>query len=189
MDGDNVKNKIITSILAVVIIIILVVGITFAYITWRSNNINSAGNSECFDILYVKGTDIGSDQNKATLMPSVDYTGGLSSTVKIGMNSKCTSVQGKGIIKLHTLPDTSSNLFREGLLNYVVLNGTTKIKEGSITSTDVIDIDIGDLKKASSVNNADSYTVYVWISNDLVENSDAFSNYYGKITASVEQYD
>lgn len=68
----------------VIIIIILAVEITFAYITWRSDNIN---NSECFDILYVKGTN------------------------------------------------------------------------------------------------------YAWISNDLIENSDAFSNYYGKITASVEQYD
>ena len=87
MDGDNMKNKFITSILIVIIIIILVVGITFAYITWRSDNINNSGNSECFDILYVKGTN------------------------------------------------------------------------------------------------------YAWISNDLIENSDAFSNYYGKITASVEQYD
>lgn len=183
------KNKFITSILIVIIIIILVVGITFAYITWRSDNINNSGNSECFDILYVKGTDIGSDQNEATLMPSDDYTGGLSSTVKIGINSKCTSAQGKGIIKLYTLSNTSSNLFREGLLNYVVLKGTNKIKEGSITSTDVINIDIGNLNKVSSVNDTDSYTVYVWISNDLIENSDAFSNYYGKITAGVEQYD
>ena len=189
MDGDNMKSKFITSVLIVVIIVILVVGITFAYITWQSSNINNTGNSECFDILYVKGTDIGSDQNKATLMPSDDYAGGLSSTVKIGIDSKCTGVQAKGKIQLYTLSDTSSNLFREGLLNYVVLNGTTKIKEGNITSTDVINIDIGNLKKVSSVNDADSYTVYVWISNDLVENNDAFSNYYGKIAASVEQYD
>ena len=189
MDGDNMKNRFITSILIVIIIVILVVGITFAYITWRSDNINNSGNSECFDILYVKGTDIGSDQNEATLMPSDDYTGGLSSTVKIGIDSKCTNAKGKGIIKLYTLSNTSSNLFREGLLNYVVLKGTNKIKEGSITSTDVINIDIGNLNKVSSVNDTDSYTVYVWISNDLIENSDAFSNYYGKITASVEQYD
>ena len=71
----------------------------------------------------------------------------------------------------------------------MVLKGTNKIKEGSITSTDVINIDIGNLNKVSSVNDTDSYTVYVWISNDLIENSDVFSNYYGKITASVEQYD
>ena len=78
------KSKFITSIFIVIIIIILAVEITFAYINWRSDNIN---NSECFDILYVNGTN------------------------------------------------------------------------------------------------------YAWISNDLIENSDAFSNYYDKITASVEQYD
>ena len=44
MDGDNMKNKFITSILIVIIIVILVVGITFAYITWRSDNINNSGN-------------------------------------------------------------------------------------------------------------------------------------------------
>ena len=64
------KSKITTSILIVVIVIIAVVGITFAYITWTSGKINTTGNSECFNVLYAKGTDIGSDQNTATLMPS-----------------------------------------------------------------------------------------------------------------------
>ena len=43
---------------------------------------NTTGNSECFNVLYAKGTDIGSNQNTATLMPSNDYAGGLWSTVK-----------------------------------------------------------------------------------------------------------
>ena len=105
------KSKITTSILIVVIVIIAVVGITFAYITWTSGKINTTGNSECFNVLYAKGTDIGSDQNTATLMPSNDYTGGLSSTVKIGFSSTCTNVSGTGIIKLNTLDTTSSNLY------------------------------------------------------------------------------
>lgn len=120
-------------------------------------------------------------------MPSNDYTGGLSSTVKIGFSSTCTNVSGTGIIKLNTLDTTSSNLYRTGLLNYVVLKNGTKLTEGNITSSGTKSINVGTLKKVSSISNADSYTVYVWISNDLVQNEDAFSSYYGNITASVEQ--
>lgn len=181
------KGKITTSILIVSIIIIIVVGITYAYVTWSSGKINAIGNSECFNVLYVKGQDIGSDQSVATLMPSNDYTGGLSSTVKMGFSSSCTNVSGTGIIKLNTLDTTSSNLYRTGLLNYVVLKNGTKLKEGNITGFGTTNIDVGLLKKISNIDDADSYTVYVWISNNLVQNEDAFSSYYGNIAASAEQ--
>ena len=46
------KSKVTTSILIVVIIVISVIGITFAYVTWSSRKINTTGNSECFNILY-----------------------------------------------------------------------------------------------------------------------------------------
>ncbi len=181
------KSKITTSILIVVIVIIAVVGITFAYITWTSGKINTTGNSECFNILYAKGTDIGSDQNIATLMPSSDYTGGLSSTVKIGFNSSCTNVNGTGVIKLNTLDTTSSNLYRTGLLNYVVLKNGTKLTEGNITSAGSTNINVGILNKVSSINDADSYTIYVWLDGSKIQNDDIPSTYYGNISATVEQ--
>lgn len=181
------KSKVTTSILIVVIIVISVVGITFAYVTWSSGKINTTGNSECFNVLYAKGTDIGSDQNVATLNPSTDYTGGLSSTVKMGFSSSCTNVNGTGIIKLNTLSTTSSNLYRTGLLNYVVLKNGTKINEGNITSAGTTSINVGTLKKVSSISSADSYTIYVWLDGSKIQNSDIPSTYYGNISASVEQ--
>ena len=48
------KSKITTSILIVVIVIIAVVGITFAYVTWTSGKINTTGNSECFNVYMLK---------------------------------------------------------------------------------------------------------------------------------------
>ena len=180
------KSKITTSILIVVIVIIAVVGITFAYITWTSGKINTTGNSECFNVLYAKGTDIGSDQNTATLMPSNDYTGGLSSTVKIGFSSTCTNVSGTGIIKLNTLDTTSSNLYRTGLLNYqVVKDGTATNLKGNITKSGEIALDIGTLTKASSAST--TYKIYVWVDKEVVINSDANSKYYGKIRATATQ--
>ncbi len=181
------KNKVITSFLIVGLIIIVVAGITYAIITWTSPTINISSTSDCFKVLYAKGTNIGSDQNAATLTPSDSYTGGLSTTVKIGFSSSCTNINGSGTITLNTLSTTSENLFREGLLKYAVLKNGTKIEEGNITSTNPIDIEIGTLKKVSNVSSADSYQVYVWINKVLVTNADAFSNYYGNITASVEQ--
>lgn len=181
------KDKVITSILIVIIILISVVGITYAFITWSSEKINTSGTSECFEILYAKGTDIGSDQSVKTLMPSNDYTGGLSTTVKIGFSNACTNVSGKGKIKLNTLDTTSTNLFREGLLNYVVFKNGTKLTEGNIRNNNPIIIDIGTLKKVSSISSADSYTVYVWLNNALVSNDDYLSSYNGNIFAEVEQ--
>lgn len=183
------KSKITTIILVIIIVAIIITGIAFAYITWSGEKINSTGNSECFDVFYVKGTDIGSDQSLAELMPSSDYTGGLSSTVKMGINSKCTEITAEGIIKLNTLNTTSSNLFRKGLLNYTVLKNNTKIAEGNITSVGTININVGILNKFSYSSNADSYKVYVWVDNNLVTNDDAFLSYYGNISTNIEQRD
>lgn len=179
--------KILGTILGIVLFIGIVAGFTYAFITWTSNKENYTGGSGCFDILYVKGADIGSDQSHATLMPSTSYSGGLSATVKMSIDSKCTT-NGKGKIYLETLANTSSNLYRSGLLNYQVLkNGTVTDIKGSITSAGKIEIDVGNLTKASSSSSATSYQIYVWIDNNLVENSDAYSSYYGRISAEAMQ--
>lgn len=179
------RDKVITVIL-VIVIIVLTLGLSYAWYTWISDKNNYKGSSECFDILYIKGTDIGSDQNKQELMPSDSYTGGLSSTVKININSQCDTVNVGGKIYLTTLSSTSSNLYREGLLNYQVLkNNTVTNLKGNITSDGDIVIDIGLLSHNTKAS--DSYTVYVWIDNNLVENSDAGTNYYGKISAEAYQ--
>lgn len=180
------KKENVFTILLVVGIIFLVAGITYAWYTWVSANNNYQGSSECFDILYAKGNDIGSDQEKAILMPSDDYQGGLSSTFKINFSNACTNINAKGIIYLETLDTTSSNLYREGLLNYQVLkNGEVTDLNGNITSSGDIVIDIGTLTKSDSAT--DSYTVYVWVDNVLVENDDAASAYFGKIKVEVSQ--
>lgn len=179
------KENIVTTVL-IITIIALVAGISFAWYIWTSEKFNNTGGSECFDILYVKGQDIGSDQNRAVLMPSDTYSGGLSSTVKINMKNTCTTINARGKIYLNTLDTTSSNLYREGLLNYQVLkNGTETSIRGSILSSGEIELDIGLLSKKSVAT--DSYTIYIWIDNNLVENADANSVYYGNIRAEAYQ--
>lgn len=167
------KGKTIGFILGVILFIILIVGITYAYITWTSDKINYNVSSKCFNVYYEKGTDI-----TGMIMPSDDYSGGLYTSMKMDIKSSC-NINASGKIYLNTLDTTSSNLYREGLLNYSVLKGTTVVSSGSITSAGEIGIDIGTLNKSTSA--ITSYTVYVWIDNNIVQNSDVNSNYYGSI--------
>lgn len=180
----NKRNAII--VLLIAMIIPLVASITYALFIWQSSNTSIIGKSGCFDILYVKGQDIGSDQEIATLFPSVTYTGGLSSTFKFNLSSKCSKVTAKGMLYIETLDTTSENLYEEGLLNYQLLvNGEVTDIKGSITSSEEIVLDLGLLNKATTATN--TYTLYVWVDYNLVQNSHAFSNYYGKIRAEAIQ--
>lgn len=66
------RDKVITIVL-VIIIIVSVAELSYAWYTWIGENNNYKGSSSCFDILYTKGIDIGSDQNKEVLMLKVKF--------------------------------------------------------------------------------------------------------------------
>ena len=51
------------------LIIIVSVSITYAWLSW-----SGSGTSECFDVNYVKGQDIGSDSNPANFSLASTYT-------------------------------------------------------------------------------------------------------------------
>lgn len=69
------KKKVIYSIIIVSVIIILSVAVTYAVYTF-SGVVNISGTSECFDVNYVKGQDIGSDSNPANFSLASTYTEG-----------------------------------------------------------------------------------------------------------------
>ena len=174
------KTKTYGAILGTILFILLISSITYAALSWQSNKININLNSGCFDIYYDKGQDISGQLN-----PTNVYTDGLYATIKINIKSSCTT-SGKGTLYLETLSSTSSNLYREGLLNYqVVKDGVATDLKGTITKSGEIALDIGTLTKASSAST--TYKIYVWVNKDLLINSDANSVYYGKITATAIQ--
>lgn len=57
------------------LIIIVSVNITYAWLSW-SGVVNISGTSECFEVNYVKGQDIGSDSNPANFSLASTYTEG-----------------------------------------------------------------------------------------------------------------
>lgn len=177
---EIIKNKKYVLIIGIIAFILLAVGATYAYFNWSSNKINTVVSSRCFEIFYEKGNDI-----EGEIMPSYDYTGGLYSVAKMDINSLC-NLDAIGKLYLDVSEETSTNLYREGLLNYQVLkNGELTDIKGSITSAGEIELYLGKLNR--NLVATTEYTIYVWIDYDLVNNNDVGSKFIGSIRGEAIQ--
>ena len=174
------KQKLIGLILGIVLFIVAIAGLTYAYISWTSENMNNVVSSKCFDVHYDKGSDF-----SGAITPSVDYTGGISVTVKMDISSAC-DINAKGKIYLTTEDNTSSNLFDEGVLNYqVLIDGSVTDLKGTITENGEIELDVGFLNHNSTATT--TYTIYVWVNGEYVTNEHATSAYYGNVRSEAVQ--
>lgn len=182
------KKKLILIILLVIVGIISVASITYAIYTWAMSE-DVTGTLECFDIVYAKGSDIGSDNEHRVFMPSNDYTGGLFATVVVGTKTNCTIDKGKGTLYLNTDSSTSQILLTSGALKYQVIeNSITKVANGTVTSGEVpiySDFDV--------TNELKQYTVSVWLDSSMINDSNMndilTSSYIGNISMKVESGD
>ena len=180
------KKKVIYSIIIVSVIIVLSVAVTYAVYTF-SGVVNISGTSECFDVNYVKGQDIGSDSNPANFVLASTYTEGLSSVIKVNLKDTCTITNGTGTLYLNTDTSvTSSTLLSGKLLKYQVLDGTTPVGNGIVSSAESIEI-YRDIPITTTVK---TITVYIWLDGNLVteqnQNEILSSVYKGNITMSIE---
>ena len=182
------KKKVIYSIIIVSVIIILSVAVTYAVYTF-SGVVNISGTSECFEVNYVKGQDIGSDSNPANFSLASTYTEGLSSVIKVNLKDTCTISNGTGTLYLNTDSTTSSILLTSNVLKYQVLDGTNEVASGIVSST-------GNLPIYNNIeinNQVKELTVYIWIDGSLVNNdnsNDILSSVYkGNISMSIESGD
>lgn len=182
------NKKLLYSILTVLLIAIVSVSVTYAWLSW-SSSVNIGGTSECFDVNYVKGQDIGSDSNPANFSLASTYTEGLSSVIKVNLKDTCTISNGTGTLYLNTDTTTSSILLTSGVLKYQVLEGTNEVANGTVTKT-------GNLPIYNNIeinNEVKQLTVYVWLDGSLVNDSNSSdilsSIYKGNITMSIESGD
>ena len=183
------KKKVIYSIIIVSVIIILSVAVTYAVYTF-SGVVNISGTSECFDVNYVKGQDIGSDSNPANFVLASTYTEGLSSVIKVNLKDTCTITNGTGTLYLNTDTSvTSSTLLSGKLLKYQVLDGTTSVGSGVVSSAENIEI----YKDIPITTTVKTITVYIWLDGNLVteqnQNEILSSVYKGHISMSIESGD
>ena len=183
------KKKVIYSIIIVSVIIILSVAVTYAVYTF-SGVVNISGTSECFDVNYVKGQDIGSDSNPANFSLASTYTEGLSSVIKVNLKDTCTITNGTGTLYLNTDTSvTSSTLLSGKLLKYQVLDGTTPVGNGIVSSAESIEI----YKDIPITTTVKTITVYIWLDGNLVteqnQNEILSSVYKGHISMDIKSGD
>ena len=183
------KKKVIYSIIIVSVIIILSVAVTYAVYTF-SGVVNISGTSECFDVNYVKGQDIGSDSNPANFVLASTYTEGLSSVIKVNLKDTCTITNGTGTLYLNTDTSvTSSTLLSGKLLKYQVLDGTTPVGSGIVSSAENIEI----YKDIPITTTVKTITVYIWLDGNLVteqnQNEILSSVYKGHISMDIKSGD
>lgn len=177
------KNIII--IASIILGITLIIGSTYAVYTWGVNlKIKGVGN--CFDVVYVKGNDIGSNENKKTLMLGSSYTDGLSTTVEVKVKDNCNTIKGKGYLYLNTDSTTSSDLLTSGALKYQVIDGNNISSSGTITTTGKLKI----LDGFDITRNDKALIIYVWIDGEYVTNDNytniIASTYSGSVSMEVE---
>ena len=183
------KKKVIYSIIIVSVIIILSVAVTYAVYTF-SGVVNISGTSECFEVNYVKGQDIGSDSNPANFVLASTYTEGLSSVIKVNLKDTCTITNGTGTLYLNTDTSvTSSTLLSGKLLKYQVLDGTTPVGNGIVSSAENIEI----YKDIPITTTVKTITVYIWLDGNLVteqNQSEILSSVYkGHISMDIKSGD
>ena len=103
------------------LIIIVSVNITYAWLSW-SGVVNISGTSECLDVNYVKGQDIGSDSNPANFSLASTYTEGLSSVIKVNLKDTCTISNGTGNLPIYNNIEINNEV--KQLTVYIWIDGS-----------------------------------------------------------------
>ena len=201
------KKKLI--ILGIITLTLVIIGTTYAILTWTSSKINLGLNSGCFTIDYTKGQDISGNLkllNESDLISNNKFTikNGIGiSAVNIGINSTCT-IEGYGSIYLNVtnISDAFTAGDSKGALKYAVLSNTSTIttpssvtvdsllnqsfdivSTGSITSNDTITL----LTKQLSNTEVYKYLVVIYVDNALAGNSITSASFSGNISADANQ--
>ena len=190
-----------------IIILLVLGGVTVAYLTWSSDKINIGLNSDCFTIDYTKGGDINNasvklmnesdlidSNNKFTIKEGIALT-----YANIGIKSTC-GIEGYGSLYLNitSLSDAFTTGNSVGALKYAILKNTSTStvsitnllnqsfdieKKGTITSTGTKKI----LTKQLSNTEVNKYIIVIYIDKSLSGNDVIGASFSGKISASANQ--
>ena len=190
-----------------IIILLVLGGVTVAYLTWSSDKINIGLNSDCFTIDYTKGGDINNASvklmNESDLIDSnskFTIKEGIALTyANIGIKSTC-GIEGYGSLYLNitSLSDAFTTGNSVGALKYAILKNTSTStvsvtnllnqsfdieKKGTITSTGTKKI----LTKQLSNTTVNKYIIVIYIDKSLSGNDVIGASFSGKISASANQ--
>ena len=198
-------------IIGVTMFVFLVAGVTYAALTWKSNNITINGSTECLDIDYTKGQDITGgnlllfDKSKIISNNKITITNGMVLTnVTAKIKSTCTI---DGYLTLNLKVTSLNSAFTStgnstGALNYVLinydpttyatidittLNGKTFniLSTGTITSTNTIKLSEVQLSKDTT----SAYMLVFYLDGSLAQNDsvNTTSNFKATLEGTITQ--
>ena len=167
---DN-KKKII--ILAVITFIIILLSTSFAFFVWNSSsnqNINVALNLSGLDayIHYNKGTDV----LTGTLLPSTDYSGGISTEIELWKDPSAASRTLYGHIYLD-ITTIGTNLANEPALKWAITSNNKVLNTGDfVGKSNGNSIELSLNIPLSTTKQL--YQIYIWLDesmeiNDAIE--------------------
>ena len=202
------KKKLI--ILGIIALTLVIIGTTYAILTWTSTKINLGLNSGCFTIDYTKGQDISGNLKLINVEELFDGNGnfvikegmGLS-YANLGIKSSCT-IEGYGSLYLNIT--TLSDAFKEGgdsynALGYALLRNTSDLSNDKLTienlkgqSFEIIDIkpitNTGTIKLVTeqlSNTELNKYLIVIFVDSVSAGNSITSATFQGNISADAEQ--
>ena len=202
------KKKLI--ILGIIALTLVIIGTTYAILTWTSTKINLGLNSGCFTIDYTKGQDISGNLKLMDLRELFDGNGnfvikegmGLS-YANLGIKSSCT-IEGYGSLYLNVT--TLSDSFKEGgdsngALGYALLRNTSNLSNDKLTiknlkgqSFEMIDAkpitNTGTIKLVTeqlSNTELNKYLIVIFVISQAAGNSITSATFQGNISADAEQ--
>ena len=202
------KKKLI--ILGIIALTLVIIGTTYAILTWTSTKINLGLNSGCFTIDYTKGQDISGNLKLLNGAELSDGNGnfvikegmGLS-YANLGIKSSCT-IEGYGSLYLNVT--TLSDSFKEGgdsngALGYALLRNTSDLSNDKLTienlkgqSFEIIDIkpitNTGTIRLVTeqlSNTELNKYLIVIFVISQAAGNSITSATFQGNISADAEQ--
>ena len=201
------KKKLI--ILGIITLTLVIIGTTYAILTWTSTKINLGLNSGCFTIDYTKGQDISGNLkllNESDLISSNKFTikNGIGiSAVNIGINSTCT-IEGFGSIYLNVtnISESFTTGDSKGALKYAVLSNTSTITTPSSVTVDSLLNQSFEIVAKGSIESSgkkllykmelsnteiNKYIIVIYVDNFLAGNSITSATFSGNISSEAEQ--
>jgi len=207
MNTDK-KIKLVGAILGIILFIVLIVGVSYAWISWQSGNTKVEGTSECFKVNYTNGQTISNES--VILFDEASIISNNKITIKNGMtiidvtayiDSGCGIINGDLELILNVTEwkpaDISGNsvgAFKYALASYdpsIYSNVTASslsgksfniIKNESITSTGKITLANEPLTTTNR-----GYLLIFYVDGDLAMDDAAYSTFTATITGIATQ--
>lgn len=201
------KKKLI--ILGIIALTLVIIGTTYAILTWTSTKINLGLNSGCFTIDYTKGQDISGNLkllNESDLISNNKFTikkGIGISAINIGIKSTCT-IEGFGSIYLNVtnISESFTTGDSKGALKYAVLSNTSTITTPSSVTVDSLLNQSFEIVAKGSIESSgkkllykmelsnteiNKYIIIIYVDNALAGNSITSATFSGNISSEAEQ--